>query len=192
MRRSAGFVLPLLILVGGCGFFETREATSPDFGDEIWIPPTQAFIVVENLERALEGGVFTDYQRALTETFTFVPDESDVATLQTERPGEAVFEDWDAEVDTETAQEISGSADSIELEFTFLEPEELLPDGRLRKYDYVLRLVREGGSAEYEGQAWFTIAEQPGGEWLIESWEDVKTEPTLSTWGLLKGQFRIL
>lgn len=199
MRRPLCFRLKplavgLLLLAGtgGCGFFETRDATAPDAGNETWIPPTQAFIVVDNLERSFEAGVFTDYGRSLTETFVFVPDKTDVAALETQRPGEAVYEDWDADAETETAQEIASDVNSVELDLEFLEPEELLPEGRLRKYNYSLRLVREDTTEEFVGQAWFTIVQQPGGDWLIDHWEDVKTDATLPTWGLLKGQSRVL
>ena len=70
--------------------------------------------------------MFTDYQRALTDDFTFKPDERDVTTYEQERPGENVYGGWTAEVETQVAESIWTSATELELTLVFLEEEEAL------------------------------------------------------------------
>lgn len=182
----------LLWLPGaGCGLFDTREPRTAGSGSSDWVPPTQAEIAVENLQRAFEGGVFTDYQKSLTEGFTFTPDESDVATFQQERPGEDVYGGWNAEVETQTAEAIRTGASELSLTLTFRE-EELVGVDRLRKYGYVLLVTVGGSVTEYQGEARFTISQIAGGDWAISAWEDVASDPQIPSWGFLKGENRVL
>jgi hypothetical protein len=175
------------LLCADCGFFATREPPPVEQGSEgIWQPPTTARIVVENLERALEAPSFSDYERALTEDFTFRPDDADVVQLEIERPG-GLFEGWDREVERETAEAISQSADSLALEMELFE-ETPIGATRLIKYRYTLTLIRSGGTTVYQGEAWFQIRQEVG-DWLIYDWEDVAGTQATS-WGLLKGRSR--
>jgi hypothetical protein len=192
VAHLAVIILSALWLPGaGCGLFETRQ---PQTGDETagnWVPPTQAEIAVENLQRAFEGGVISDYQRSLTDDFIFTPDDSDVATFQQERPGEDVYGDWTTQVEVQTAEAIRTGASELSLTLTFL-TEELVPTGRLRKYQYVLLVTEAGTTTDYRGEAWFTISQITGGDWAISAWEDVASDPQIQSWGYLKGANRVL
>ncbi|GJM44240.1 MAG: hypothetical protein DHS20C21_10820 [Gemmatimonadota bacterium] len=184
-------VVALWLPGAGCGLFDTRDPVIGDTEGGIWIPPTRAEIVVENLERAFEAGVFTDYQRALTEDFLFTPDESDVATYEQERPGEDVFGEWTAEVETNAAESIwTGAGGELELTLTFT-TEQLIPEGRLRKYDYTLLVTTSGQAQEYRGEAWFSLTQLTGGDWAIFGWEDVASDSQVPSWGFLKGAQRL-
>lgn len=175
----------------GCGLFDTREPADGDIEGGTWIPPTRAEIVIENLERAFEAGVFTDYTRALTEDFTFTPDDADVAAFQQERPGEDVYGGWTREVEVQTAEAIRTVASELSLTLTFKE-EELVPDGRLRKYDYELLVTAGGSESRYVGEVRFTVTQVAGGDWVISGWEDVALDPQTPSWGFLKGANRLL
>jgi len=198
--RSARGALHFLLLAAclvwlpgaGCDLFSTREPQSGDAGVGEWVPPTRAEIAVENLERAFEGGVFTDYQRSLTEDFTFTPDASDSARLAQERPGEDVYGGWNAVVETQTAEAIRTAASDLSLTLTFLEEQLVGAGDRLRKYEYVLAVTVGGSVTEYQGEAWFTISQITGGDWAIAGWEDVATDPQIPSWGYLKGLNRLL
>jgi len=190
MRRS--FMMPvlaaaLLYLPGaGCDLFGTRTPDDPEQGNSEWQVPTTPRIAVENLENALESGSFNDYERSLTKDFTFFPDPADVSGMETERPGQFVYLDWDAAVETTTAEALKGGQ-PLTLDLTFID-ESLEEVGRVRRYDYVLTLVREGGDEVYRGQAWFRTRQEVT-DWLIFSWEDVPEEG-FTTWGRLKGRAR--
>lgn len=175
----------------GCGFFDTREPATGDAEGGTWVPPTRAEIAVENLERAFEAGVFTDYQRALTENFSFTPDDADVATYQQERPGDDVYGNWTRAVEVETAEAIRTAADSLDLVLDFKE-EELVTEGRLRKYDYQLLVSAGTTVTEYVGEVRFIITQVAGGDWVITGWEDVASDPQTPSWGFLKGANRLL
>jgi hypothetical protein len=174
----------------GCDLFATREPPPIDEGTEgIWEPPTSPQIVVENLERAFEAGSSSDYIRALTEDFVFRPDDADVVQIDLERPGEGRFDNWDREVERETALAIHQSADSLDLGLQLFE-EVVTATGRLIKYRYDLVLTQPSGATTYAGEGWFQVRQEANGEWLIFDWEDVANSPTADSWGLLKGRTR--
>lgn len=190
-RVRTAFLAPLLlVLASGCDLFATRQPIVESAEQSLWTPPTEPEIVVTNLELAFEIGNFNDYQRALTEDFTFRPDNSDVVQLDLEYPGQDVFADWTREVEVATAQTIWNAADSVFVDFTQFD-DDLGQTVRLLKYDYVLTLRTAGQEDSiWEGQAWFTTVQQPNGEWLIQDWEDVASSASRESWGRLKGRNR--
>ncbi len=194
-RRAARLALILfaaMFLPGaGCNLFETREPEGGSGSINIWVPPTRPEIIVQNLLAALEAGSFGDYQRAFAPDFDFVPDGTDMAQLQIERPGEEVYAGWNKDVETQVAESIYGTARSLDLRLVFFQ-EQLLQEGRLHKYDYTLTLETTSGVNVYQGQAWFTIVQQFNGDWLIAGWQDVITPQTVESWGRLKGRNRQL
>lgn len=191
MEFAWGALAAMFLTGAGCDLFQTREPGNGDSGNTVWTPPTTPEIVVQNLELALEGGIFGDYVRAFTDDFTFTPDGADVVQLSIERPGEAVYDGWTKDVETQVAETIRSGATSLELELTFLS-EQILAEGRLQKYDYTLTRSRPTSVDVYQGQAWFEIRQGSNGDWLIFSWEDVITPRTVESWGRLKGRNRSL
>jgi hypothetical protein len=182
--------LAAAILPGaGCNLFETRKPAVGNAGTTVWTPPTTPDIVVENLKLALEAGIFGDYSRAFTDDFTFVPDATDVVQLGIERPGQAVYDGWTRDVETQVAESIRTGVTSLDLQLVFLS-EQIVTGGRLHKYDYTLTVTGASRTDVYQGQAWFEIHPVPGGEWRIARWEDVITPQTNESWGRLKGRNR--
>jgi hypothetical protein len=176
----------LLLAAGGCDLFATRAPEVEGSQESLWTPPTTPEIVVTNLELALEIGNLNDYQRALTVDFVFLPDAADVAQMEIEAPGLDVFEGWDRLVEVEVATTIRGGADSVAVDLAKFD-DDLGQTVRVLKYDYVVTLFSGNLQTFYQGDAWFTIAQQPNGEWLIQGWEDVAI-PQTPSWGILKGR----
>lgn len=190
MLEVALVVAAALCLPGAGCLFDTREAQEGEGGDSVWVPPTSPEIVVENLRAALEAGIFGDYVRAFTEDFTFEPDASDVAQMAIERPGEPVYDGWNRDVETATAENIASGEVPLELSLTLLS-EQVIEGARLQKYDYALTVTRDDGPDVYQGEAWFEIRQEPTGDWLISHWLDVITAETVESWGRLKGRNRL-
>jgi hypothetical protein len=186
IRSGRAAVLAVLLVPGGCDLFATREPEVEGSQQSLWTPPTSPEIVVTNLELALEIGNFNDYQRALTPDFSFTPDPADVAQLGIEFPGDNVFDGWDRSVEVEVATTIRAGADSVAVELVKFE-DDLGQPIRLLKYDYKVTLRTGTLQTFYEGDAWFTIALQENGEWIIREWEDVAI-PQTPSWGILKGR----
>jgi hypothetical protein len=193
-RRTWLALIPAAVLAlagSGCNLFDTRDPEGGGTGTDFWIPPTRPEIIVQNLLTSLEQGSFGDYQRTFAPDFEFVPDGVDVTQLGIERPGEPVYESWNRDVETQVAETIFGTAQSLDLRLTFDE-EQLLDEGRLHKYTYILTLETGQGVHVYQGQAWFEIVQQSNGDWLIAGWQDVTTPVTVESWGRLKGRNRQL
>ena len=187
-RRVLAVVLAA-VLAGGCDLFATREPVVSGSQESLWQPPTSPEIVVTNLELAWEIGNFNDYDRALTDDFTWTADPADAAQLEIEFPGAGVLDDWDADVEVEVATTIRGSVDSLAVDLIQFDDDQG-QTVRLLKYDYTVSLFTGETRTDYVGEAWFHIAQQPGGEWLIRDWEDVSGQ-TGDSWGLLKGRNRL-
>lgn len=175
-------------LLAGCDLFSTRTPSAAEGGDSVWLTPVSPQTIVENLRTSFQAGNFGDYERTMTEDFAFVPDESDVFDIELVRPGEEVFVGWNKQVETSTAEVIFGSVAELSVELDLIR-EELITEGRLVKYDYVLTLVpAEGDPDIHEGEAWFWTRIEPGtGEWYIYRWEDIASVPLRRSWGYLKG-----
>lgn len=185
--RAATVACALALVGGGCDLFATRAPVVESAQESLWTSPTSPEIVVTNLELAFEIGNYNDYQRALTEDFTFQPDAADVAQLDIEFPGQAIFDGWDRAEEVQVAQTIGDAADSVAVDFVQFD-DDLGQTVRLLKYRYVLTVSNPAGDAVFEGEAWFQIAQQDNGEWLIQAWEDVASSTTNDSWGLLKGR----
>lgn len=188
-----GVVVAGLLFGGsGCSLFETR---SPEAGssESDWVPPLIPAQIVTNLEVALESGDFNDYQRTFVEEFFFVPDQTDVAQIAIERPGEAVYDDWSRDVETDTMEQVFSTSDSLRVDFNLFE-ERIEGEVTQLRYRYTLRRYRSGEVDELQGEAWYRVGQVLGGEWYILEWEDVISEETGTggSWGLLKGRERIL
>jgi hypothetical protein len=184
-------VFPVL-MGAGCDLFATREPVLSEGASSLWQPPTSPNIIVQNLEVAFEKAIFNDYRRALTEDFTFEPDDTDRFQIdEIERPGDGAYDGWTRDVESATAEAISGSADSLSLDLMLFE-EIVESIGRQLKYDYVLTLHQGSSVAHYIGEAWLRIRQESSGEWFIYEWKDVKSSPDDDSWGLLKGRNRLL
>ena len=188
MTKSRVALATALLLLSGCGLFDTRSPSGVGGGESVWLTPVSPQIIVENLRAAFEAGNFGDYQRTMTEDFFFVADQSDVFAIELIRPGEAVFADWNRDVETQTAEVIFGSVPRLTLHLSLIR-EEIISDGRLLKYGYELTLIPAQGDPEiHAGEAWFrTRQEQGSGEWYIFEWEDIASVPQRQSWGYLKG-----
>jgi hypothetical protein len=187
--RVVFFVLAA-VLLGGCDLLATRSPEVEGGQNSEWTPPTLPDIVVTNLKRAWEIGNFNDYRRALTSDFTFEADPGDAAQLEIEFPGTGVLDDWNAEVEVEVATAVRGAVDSLKVDFVRFE-DDLGQTVRLQKYNYVVSLYVGGAQTDYVGDAWFTIARQENGDWLIRDWMDVADQGPEDSWSLLKGRNRL-
>lgn len=182
----------LALGVAGCSLFDAR---SPEAGDSEsdWVAPLIPDQIVTNLEVALESGDFNDYRRTFVEEFVFLPDQTDVAQIAIERPGEEVYEDWDRDVETETMEQVFSSSDSLRVDFTKFE-ERIEGETIQMFYRYTLLRYRGAEVDDLRGEAWYRVGQVLGGEWYILEWEDVISDETgvEGSWGLLKGRERIL
>lgn len=189
-RNVAGAIFTAgLMIFSGCVLFEPRDPETGDEAQSVWVPPTTPEQVVANLELALENQVFTDYLRALTTDFEFHPDPTDSILIENDRPGLQVFANWNRNVEDETAQAIHADSDSLSLVFQEGSQEELF-DGRLLKKPYTLTIRKGTIDTAYRGEARFFTRQISGSEWYVYRWEDVRSVPSATSWGFLKGLSR--
>ena len=178
------------LAAAGCDLFATREPQTSSGSGSQWERPTSPEIIVDNLEVAFENAIFNDYRRTFTEDFTFVPDDSDRFDMDTiERPGEEVYEEWDREVESSTAETIALASDSLFVALVQFDDVDVQGNRRL-KYDYTLEVFSSGEVNSYVGEAWFLIRQESNGEWFIQEWQDVRSADGGTSWGFLKGLSR--
>ena len=178
------------LAAAACDLFETREPETSSGSGSQWERPTSPEIIVDNLEVAFENAIFNDYRRALTEDFTFVPDDSDRFDMDTiARPGEEVYEAWDREVESSTAETIALASDSPSVALVQFDDVDVEGKRQL-KYDYTLDVFSPDEVNSYVGEAWFLIRQESNGEWFIQEWQDVRSADGETSWGFLKGLSR--
>ena len=189
VRRARFAAVALALTVSaGCELLKPREPVISTGEGSQWERPISPSVIVDNLEIAFESGIFNDYSRALTEDFTFTPDDADLSDLNTiVRPGENAYADWTREIETLTAESIALSADSVAVEFEFFSEDSETSGLRRLKYHYDLAVYSGGEATHYLGDAFFGIGQQSNGEWYIQEWEDVRAVDGENTWGYLKG-----
>jgi hypothetical protein len=189
--RTGIVIATVGLLLTGCELFPTRTPSGVEGGDSVWLTPVTPLIIVENLRASFQAGNFGDYRRTMTEDFGFVPDQADVFDIELVRPGEEVYVGWTRDVESNTAEVIFGGVATLTLELELLQVE-LLAEGRLLKYEYVLTLnPAEGDPVLYEGEAWFWTRQELGsGESFIYQSDDIASVPLRRSWGYLKGLSR--
>ena len=196
----------VVLLAVSCSFFDPREPSDPDPGDDIpWQTPSTPSIVMVNLENALEGRSISLSMACFDPGYEFLADPSDIS----EFGGSWDFLDWDYDVEQNTLTNIfaavvgSGypedSLVSVTMSVPSQYPDPAVPQDTVEIWrDYEIALA---GSGEYGG--WdhpakgrtrvIMIEDEDYGLWSIISWQDIRPEGYTGenlTWGVVKATYR--
>lgn len=192
MRRA---LLPALaaacLLASGC-LFDPRDPEPPtgeEGGD--WIVPKAPKDVFVNLSTGLAAAGNSNYERSLTDDFTFVPRDQDRLQFP-----EGTFGDWTKEVEMEILDRIKGDYQG-ERSARFGDENGAFPLEDVQvgtaEYEGPYRWTLDRGDGSdpeiYSGTARFYLRQGTAG-WVIYRWEDIDVIESFPTSGNLRGTFR--
>ncbi len=197
MRKAIAYAVGLALLAGaaalvssGC-LFEPREAEDPGSGeDDTWVDPQVPQDVFKNLMTGLSEAGNSNYERSLSDDFSFIPRPADL----NQYPG--ALADWNTEDELNFLNVLKGDYTSTrEIRFGDEngEWEEENPQGTNPYFqgEYLYTLSGVTGEALYGGVARFTFEENAQGRWVLMEWEDLDilaSPETGGTGGALRGR----
>ena len=184
-----------MLLLSGCGLFETREPESPDTGKSSFIPPTSPNIVISNFISAIDEKNVENYIACLADTaqsdkfYFFFKPTADAFALYS-----SIFQKWNlySERNYFNKMIIAMPSDvypKIELQNTRFEV--LLPDSAVFVADYRLTVEHSINSVNtlFIGTLQFTVFPRDNGLWSIKTWYDLQNNAdTVQSWSFLKAQ----
>lgn len=175
-------------LLSGC-LFEPREAQDPGSGaDDTWIDPQVPEDVFQNLVTGLSEAGNSNYERSLSDNFTFVSEiAADLAQY-----GD-VLSDWDRTDEMNLLNLLKGeypAARSIRFGDEAGNFEDSNEGGSNPWYEgeYLYTLNDGSGEIYYGGIARFTFEESDQGKWVLFEWRDLDVLGSNSTGGNMRGR----
>lgn len=193
-RRTAGIAtVAVCALLSGC-IFSPREPDGPPEGDPTdWETPITTTIVLRNLSAALRGENPNNYLECFTEDYRFHVDPQD--SLDAGQEAEERYADWTRDDEDHAASQVFADAEEITVAFTTVtQPDETQPETS-RQEDYTLTVTFQSGShigeeVVYRGRATLWMRRNESGRWAIFRWVDRRIAEGVSTWGVLRGDYR--
>ncbi|MCL2039388.1 MAG: hypothetical protein FWG85_03050 [Bacteroidetes bacterium] len=182
------FVVILLLSLGGCGLFETRNPTPPDDNNVLFVPPTSEDIVIDNFLMAFNSKNIDNYCQCFSDSFSFIP--SAEANLNYA----GLFDNW--KIQNERMYFLSlvnaiGNSNMLDLQLNNIKYETQTSDSVVLFADYIINLgLADATDTKYTGILSWTITLTNNGLWYISRWMDFHSESgTDKTFSDLKARF---
>ncbi len=190
-RRLLGACLALFVVavvVPGCGIFDTREPTPPEplsSNKVSFIPPNDPSGVFANLKSGIENLDGENYNRSLSESFSFVPLVDDMLDSP---PG--TFDNWDKTTEESVINFMVSGPDTIDFDYDAAVLQDQTDWVQFR-VDYDLRVVTNDPPDErvYRGVAEFEMR-RISGQWKLDLLKDIERVEGYTSWGYRKGEIR--
>lgn len=186
---KAVIALSLLMVMGGCDVFDTREPDQPDGGSGTWLQPDTPDRVVRNIQNAVSEMNAQNYLRSLGPTFEFEP------TVSARAREPSLWSGW-ALPEEETyfgrlaasSNFLSGhSLQLLDITENIVDDERFVVDA-----NYILTVQHsrsaEDVPTEFQGHLVWSIQRSSEGLWYLQAWTDqeVQSQPS---WSELKATF---
>ena len=179
---------PFLLL--GCGLFEPRSPEAPTGPGSNNRPATDASIVMDNLQTAIEERNELNYASCLStplagngRPFSFTPSR-DVGAVYA-----SVFSDWSVLNEQEYFHNLFATNSSFSNLTLTLKNSLVTADSVLYSYDYTLTCVHANTPVTARGSLQFTLATDDRGIWSIFRWIDYSLPTNDMTWSQLKASY---
>lgn len=178
-------VLPLLVILTSCDWFEPGVPEKPLDEESEWIEPVSPSVAISNLKNSFEDRNIINYTSSLSQDFMFFGDPSDSQYVP---PG--AFNDWTLEVEEEVVTKIFNIFDNkIEIYF-----EDSLKDSTGSNASFYLTYTINLGSSDSTvtamGIAHFELLRDSVNLWSISNWRDYRQNTLYIDWGILKALSR--
>ncbi|MBC7448223.1 MAG: hypothetical protein H7330_09215 [Hymenobacteraceae bacterium] len=180
----------VLLLAGGC--FNVRQP-EPATASAEWLPATQAEILLENFQRAIQQVNAATYERCFVgPSFQFLPDPMVAART----PG--IFDQWRLDQERAYFQRLASrtsaaAGNSLTLTYPPQNVSFITTDSQLIQATYRLRLFQQDTAfkqSSFTGTARLTLVRRAGqNEWKIAAWQDTRLDPADHVWSEVKAYF---
>lgn len=189
-RRWGGALVLGALLAGGC--FNVRQP-EPATAAADWLPATQADVLLENFQRAIQQVNPATYERCFVgPSFQFLPDPLVAART----PG--IFDSWHLDQERAYFQRLAGrssptAGNALTLTYPAQSVSFITTDSQLIQATYRLRLFQQDTAfreSSFTGTARLTLVRRPGqNEWKIAAWQDTRLDPADHVWSEVKAFF---
>ena len=192
------FQLIILFTFTGCTLLSTREPEQPSNANASFVPPTTAYVVVDNFINAIKEQnsnsfalCLADTNRGSSKQYYFEP----TAEVNTRYSG--IFSRWDIVQERISLQSlISRSALDGKMSLTFERSlyDVTTPDSVVFLSDYVLQTFHTIQTIDRvaKGRLRFVIIPDKSGLWSIQRWSDYSipnADTVFTSWSNFKAQF---
>ena len=178
--------------LAGCGLFEPRTPQAPTQSSQTFLPPTDPFTVVSNLQNAVAQKSVPNYIQCLADpstgghAFVFIPSSEGTALYA------SLFRSWSTPEEQAYFQNLTTRTTPASLSQLDLtqKSQSLAADSALLEYDYTLTFENtvSGFPSRASGDVQFALQRSASNFWTIYRWADFKTTNDI-TWSLFKGKF---
>lgn len=191
----------LLILVSGlasglagtgCGLFDPRSPEPPSQSSQTFLPATDPFIVISNLQSAVAQKSVPNYVQCLSDPasggrpFLFIPSAEGNAVYA------SLFRNWSTIDEQSYFQNLTTRTTTTSISKLDLteKTSSLAADSATLEYDYTLTFENTvaGFPSRASGNLQFALQRSSSNIWSIYRWADFKTTTDLS-WSMFKGKF---
>ena len=180
----------LLFVAGGC--FNVRQP-EPATAAADWLPATQAEVLLDNFQRAIQQVNPATYERCFVgPSFRFLPDP----TIAARNPG--IFDQWHLDQERAYFQRLASrttptAGNSLTLTYPSQNVSFISTDSQQIQATYRLRLFQQDTAfhlSSFSGTARLTLVRRVGqNEWKIAAWQDTRLDPADHVWSEVKAYF---
>jgi hypothetical protein len=180
-----------LIIVSGCfcsvscDLFKTRTPQEPSQQSSNYVPPTDAQIVLQNMENSFHDASAVNYIKSFSDFFDFE------ATANARNIYVSEFMNWDRSKEQVYFEKIVLHLEknsSMALKFDPYTPTPFGDSSQVEvNYQLTIPHIETDVAKKFTGHAQFTIVRDQSGYWSISRWVDSYVNASDSTWSDLKG-----
>jgi len=187
-RNGLSLVIGIFSLVGlSCSLFDPREAEDPIISSCISLPPTNAGLVLQNLQCAVEDKHVANYKACFDSSLVFIP-SSDAIVLY---PG--VLNNWTySNEQSYFSNLVSRSVPNGFSSLVLTRLDSIISADSVTytiRYSLIFEHTELGFPITAHGNLQFTLGTNNLGSWMIHRWSDSRTNDSLITWSSFKGRF---
>jgi hypothetical protein len=179
----------MLLMVNGCGLFETRDPEPPETVRATYILPTSADIVIENLKSSIAQKNSENYNKSISAAdFQFIPDS------KSQQVYKLIFSGWDQVAEKKYLDNLILVTNTTSNSVLFLDNRQLTQitsDSAVYQATYIIVFQHNQANIpkSARGNITLNIATDNDDLFYIRKWEDFRQNDTDFTWSELKANF---
>ena len=186
--------IPLLLVIAGCGVFETRDPEQPSQTGSNFQPPIEPGIVFANMANAFRDMNAVNYIRSFADSSTVARTYSFEATSQARLRYGAVFASWTRQSEQQFFENTKSklqSGSTPTLEFLSLMAQSVQSDSAQYEATYRLSIphTQSNLSQVARGRSIYYMVADKSHNWVIWRWVDIALTQSDFTWSDFKGAF---